>query len=147
MPISEYKGEQIALSSGRLFFNSRSDSIFLNAFQYINLSAGDKVTIDVGVVDTDKEENIFLVNSPKIQFGLDSKGTAEPITKAEQLDNTLTNIMESLATYVDMLQACSQIADPAMAQMLKIPNDHLKSKFREIKKNFDNFKSKISFTI
>jgi hypothetical protein len=55
--------------------------------------------------------------------------------------------MESLATYVDMLQACSQIADPAMAQMLKIPNDHLKSKFREIKKNFDNFKSKISFTI
>ena len=64
--IKTYDGEQIVLSSGRLVFNSRSDSTFISSRQYINLSAGDKVTIDVGPVDSDDEENMFLVNAPRI---------------------------------------------------------------------------------
>ena len=64
--IKGYSGEQIVLSSGRLVFNSRSNDIYLNSKRYINLSAGDKVTIDVGNVDSDNEANMFLVNAPRV---------------------------------------------------------------------------------
>ena len=53
--IKEYAGEQVIISSNRLVFNARKDSILISSNQYINLSAGDKVTIDVGTVDSDSE--------------------------------------------------------------------------------------------
>ena len=62
--IKQHTGEQIILSSGRLVLNSRSNDVYLNSKRYINLSAGDKVTIDVGAIDSDNEENMFLVNAP-----------------------------------------------------------------------------------
>ena len=140
--IKTYSGEQILLSSGRLVFNSRSDSIFLTSKQYINLSAGDKVTIDVGNVDSDNEENMFLVNAPRVQFGLDKNGSAEPVVKGEQLDDILTEMMQALADYSDMVTALA-ISPPLLASA----SGFLKGRFQEIKLKLDDFKSPTSFTI
>ena len=145
--IKTYNGEQILLSSGRLVLNSRSDSIFISSRQYINLSAGDKVTIDVGAIDSDNEENMFLVNAPIIQFGLDKNGVAEPIVKGEQLDQIITQLMEAISTYTDMVQSAALTPGPIMAAMLGPANSFLKSRFQQIKYNLDNFKSTNSFTI
>lgn len=145
--IKTYSGEQIVLSSGRLVLNSRSDSTFISSRQYINLSAGDKVTIDVGSVDSDNEENMFLVNAPRVQFGLDKNGVAEPIVKGEQLDQIMTQLMEAISTYTDMVQSAALTPGPIMAAMLGPANSFLKSRFQQIKYNLDNFKSTNSFTI
>ena len=145
--IKTYNGEQILLSSGRLVLNSCSDSIFISSRQYINLSAGDKVTIDVGAIDSDNEENMFLVNAPIIQFGLDKNGVAEPIVKGEQLDQIITQLMEAISTYTDMVQSAALTPGPIMAAMLGPANSFLKSRFQQIKYNLDNFKSTNSFTI
>jgi uncharacterized protein (DUF2345 family) len=140
--IKTYSGEQILLSSGRLVFNSRSDSIFLTSKQYINLTAGDKVTIDVGNIDSDNEENMFLVNAPRVQFGLDKNGSAEPVVKGEQLDDILTEMMQALADYSDMVTALA-ISPPLLASA----SGFLKGRFQEIKLKLDDFKSPTSFTI
>lgn len=140
--IKTYSGEQVVLSSGRLVLNSRSDSIFLTSRQYINLTAGDKVTIDVGKTDSDNEQNMFLVNAPRVQFGLDKNGLPEPIVKGEQLDEILTEIMTAMADYSDMVAALA-----AVPPLLVIPARFLKGRFQEIKANLDNFKSPNSFTI
>lgn len=140
--IKTYSGEQILLSSGRLVFNSRSDSIFLTSRQYINLSAGDKVTIDVGDIDSNNEENMFLVNAPRVQFGLDKNGLAEPLVKGEQLDEILTEMMLTVSTYSDMVAALA-----AVPPLLVIPARFLKGRFQEIKSKLDDFKSPTSFTI
>jgi hypothetical protein len=145
--IKTYEGEQIVLSSGRLVFNSRSDSTFISSRQYINLSAGDKVTIDVGPIDSDNEENMFLVNAPRVQFGLDKNGVAEPIVKGEQLDQIMTQLMEAISSYTDMVQAAALTPGPIMSAMLGPANSFLKSRFQQIKFNLDNFKSTNSFTI
>jgi hypothetical protein len=147
MSIQAYKGEQIQLSSGRLVFNARSDSTFISSRQYINLSAGDKVTIDVGNEDSDNEQNMFLVNAPRMQFGLDRNGVPEPIVKGEQLDQVLTQLMKAISTYTDMVQSAALTPGPIMAAMLIPANSFLKSRFRQIKYNLDNFKSTNSFTI
>jgi hypothetical protein len=140
--IKGYSGEQIVLSSGRLVFNSRSNDIYLNSKRYINLSAGDKVTIDVGTVDSDNETNMFLVNAPRVQFGLDKNGSAEPVVKGEQLDDILTEMMQALADYSDMVTALA-ISPPLLASA----SGFLKGRFQEIKLKLDDFKSPTSFTI
>jgi hypothetical protein len=140
--IKGYSGEQIVLSSGRLVFNSRSNDIYLNSKRYINLSAGDKVTIDVGNVDSDNEANMFLVNAPRVQFGLDKNGSAEPVVKGEQLDDILTEMMQALADYSDMVTALA-ISPPLLASA----SGFLKGRFQEIKLKLDDFKSPTSFTI
>lgn len=140
--INQYTGEQIVLSSGRLVFNARANDVYLNAKRYINFSAGDKVTIDVGNIDSDDEQNMFLVNAPRMQFGLDKNGVAEPIVKGEQLDEILSQLMEALATYSDM--AAVAVAVPETAP---IAAKFLQGRFQGIKANLENFKSTKSFTI
>jgi hypothetical protein len=140
--INQYKGEQIVLSSGRLVFNSRVNDIYLNAKRYINFSAGDKVTIDVGNIDSDDEMNMFLVNAPRIQFGLDKNGVVEPIVKGEQLDEILSQLMEALAEYSDMVATSSSV--PGVAP---VAAKFIQGRFQGIKANLENFKSTKSFTI
>jgi hypothetical protein len=140
--IKQHTGEQIILSSGRLVFNSRANDIYLNAKRYINFSAGDKVTIDVGNIDSDDEMNMFLVNAPRMQFGLDKNGAAEPIVKGEQLDEILSQLMETLAMYSDMVAAT--VAVPAT---VATSATFLKGRLQGIKANLENFKSTKSFTI
>lgn len=147
MSVTKYTGKQIQLSSGRLIFNARSDSAFLSARQYINLSAGDKVTIDVGNEDSDNEQNMFLVNAPRMQFGLDRNGVPEPIVKGEQLDIILSDMMKAISTYGTMIQAAALLPAPLMAAAIRPANSFLNGRFRQIKINLKNFKSTNSFTI
>jgi hypothetical protein len=145
--IKTYKGEQVVLSSGRLVLNARSNDIYLNSQRYINLSAGDKVTIDVGSIDSDNEQNMFLVNAPKMQLGLERYGVPEPIVKGEQLDLLLTDLLDTLSTYSDLVQAAAVVPGPLMAVMLQPATAYLKGRIQQIKINIDNFKSEKSFTI
>ena len=145
--IKTYSGEQIVLSSNRLIFNARDNDTYINSKRYINLSAGDKVTIDVGPNDSDNEENMFLVNAPKIQFGLDRYGLAEPVVKGEQLDLVLTELMTAISTYSTMVQAAAIVPGPLMALMLTPATQFLTGRLQKIKFDLANFKSEKSFTI
>jgi hypothetical protein len=145
--IKEYAGEQVIISSNRLVFNARKDSILISSNQYINLSAGDKVTIDVGTVDSDDEQNMLLVNAPRVQFGLNSKGkTVEPIAKAEALEEVLNDLMEVLEEYSKMVASSC----PPFIPGLQAAQTYLTANFTSIKADLaesGNVKSDTSFTI
>jgi hypothetical protein len=140
--IKTYSGEQIVLSSGRLVFTSRSNDIYFNSKRYINLSAGDKVTIDVGTIDSDNKQNMFLVNAPKMQLGLERYGVVEPITKANELEKILINLMDAISTYSELVTALASVPPT-----LFVAEVFLKGRLAEIKINMNNFKSDKSFTI
>jgi hypothetical protein len=140
--IKTYSGEQIVLSSGRLVFTSRSNDIYFNSKRYINLSAGDKVTIDVGTIDSDNKQNMFLVNAPKMQLGLERYGVVEPITKANELEKILINLMDAISTYSELVTALAPVPPT-----LFVAEVFLKGRLAEIKINMNNFKSDKSFTI
>jgi hypothetical protein len=139
--------EKIVLSSGRLIFNSRFDDTYLSAKRYINLSAGDKVTIDVGPDDSDNEENMFLVNAPRIQFGLGRNGSPEPIVKGDALEEVLTDLMTAIATYSTMVQSAAIVPGPIMAVLLTPATAKLNGDLQAVKIKIQTFKSKNSFTI
>jgi hypothetical protein len=145
--IKEYAGEQVIISSNRLVFNARKDSVLISAYQNINLSAGDKVTIDVGTIDSDDKENMFLVNAPRVQFGLDSKGkTVEPIAKANALERVLNDLMEVLEIYSQMVA----VSAPPFILGLQAAQTYLTTNFTIIKADLaeiGNVKSDTTFTI
>jgi len=140
--IKTYRGEQIQLASGRLVFNAKINDVYVNAKRYINLAAGDKVTIDVGSIDSDNEENMFLVNAPKMQLGLERYGIVEPIVKGEELDKILSSLMEALSEYSNMVAILAPT--PSLAFL---PPKFLQGRLQNIKEQLDNFKSTKSFTI
>lgn len=139
--------EKIVLSSGRLIFNARVDDTYISAKRYINLSAGDKVTIDVGPDDSDNEENMFLVNAPRMQLGLGRNGVPEPIVKGEALDEVLTDLMTAIASYSSMVQAAAIVPGPLMAVMLAPATAKLTGDLQAVKIKIKTFKSEKSFTI
>jgi hypothetical protein len=146
--IREYAGEQIILASNRLVFNARLDSILLSSRQYINLSAGDKVTIDVGVIDTDNEQNMFLVNAPRIQFGLGiTAKTIEPVVKGDKLEEVLNDIIQALIEYSTNVST----SVPPWSPLLKIAELKLTGDLNRIKNNkikpAGSIKSDVTYTI
>jgi hypothetical protein len=145
--IREYSGKQIIISSNRLVFNSSKDSIILTSAQFINLSSTEKVTIDVGPTDSTDQNNMFLVNAPKVQFGLNSKGrTVEPIVKGDSLEKTLNDLMSAIEMYSDMVTA----SVPPFSPLLAVASTTLKAKLAIVKSELaskGNVKSDTSYTI
>lgn len=146
--IQEYDGQQVILTSDRLVFVSKNNEhILLNSSGVIHMNSQLGIYLDIGVNDDTDQEKQFLVNAPKVQFGLDINGVAEPIVKGEQLDQILTQLMEAISLYADLVQAAAIVPGPLMSAMLTPANQMLKGKFQQIKLNLDNFKSNNSFTI
>ena len=141
--IREYDGQQVILTSDRLVFVSKNgEHILLNSSGVIHATSQLGVYIDVGNEDDEDTEKQFLINAPKIQLGIDRNGTPEPVVKGEQLDEILTEMMQALADYSDMVTALA-ISPPLLASA----SGFLKGRFQEIKLKLDDFKSPTSFTI
>jgi len=90
---------------------------------------------------------MFLVNAPKMQLGLDINGQAEPITKADELEGVLNDLIDAISTYSDMVQAAAIAPGPLMAALLIPATTMLKGKLFQVKADMINFKSEKSFTI
>jgi hypothetical protein len=141
--IREYNGQQVILTSDRLVFVSKNgEHILLNSSGVVHTTAQHGVYIDVGNEDEEDTEKQFLVNAPKMQLGIDRNGTPEPITKADELELILKDMMQATADYADMVAALASIPP-----LLVIPTKFLKGKFQGINRRLKNFKSEKSFTI
>lgn len=129
MSNQNYNGEQILLSSERLVFNSTNDDIQFKSKGIIHLSAGNSVRLDVGPKGTTDPTNFFIVNSPYIQFGYDTKGrTVEPVPKADALESTVNDQNDAIANYSKLMEAA--VAFPPLAV---VASAYLKLKMANVK--------------
>jgi hypothetical protein len=119
---SQYEGEQIILSSGRLILNGRSDSVFLSSNQYIHINANEGVYIDVGPEDTDNIVNKFYINSPLIQLGDEKKGNLQAVVKADDLKQILTEMVNAINNFNELAATSTKLPPvyAAAADFLKI---------------------------
>ena len=142
---SQYEGEQIILSSGRLILNGRSDSIFLSANQYIHINANEGIYIDIGPKDTDNEANKLYVNAPLIQLGDEKNGNLQAVVKADDLKQ----VFEKLFNVIN--ESNSIIATSAkLPPVYTTGANYLKAQLTVILQSLDNpnfFKSNITKTI
>ena len=93
-----YQGKQAIISSDRILFNAKEDSILLFSNKVIGFSTNGSFHFDTG----DNEENKFIVNAPNIYLGLQDNGNY-PIDSALLGDKTEEWLRELLDMVEGML--------------------------------------------
>ncbi len=107
-----YQGKQVIITSDRLIFNSREDSIF-SSDSTIAFSTNKDFHINTSDGSTGK----FAVNSPKIHLGLvksNSNLADNPAVKGQELEQLLMDIL-------DHLNQLYTIAIPTLHQITTLP--------------------------
>lgn len=94
--IYEYSGNQTLLSSDRLTFNARKDSIFMSSFQFLHFGAGDTITFSTNNNIHLSAETRVVIDSPIIKLGTDIDEDTEPIVKGDQLVDFLKQLMVAI---------------------------------------------------
>ena len=87
-----YIGNQVILSSDRLIFNAKTDSILLYSDKAIGFSTNGSFHFDT----SSEEGSQFIVNSPKIYLGLtfDNKLPEQSAVLGDELIESLDEILD-----------------------------------------------------
>jgi hypothetical protein len=129
-------GEQIILNSGRLLFNSKTDSILLSSADTINLNA-------VNSLNVDAPKSIF--NSKEIYLG--DKNATEPVILGDKFLGDLQKLLLSL------IKLSSALATPIGTPFPFVPNASIPGpatdtqiKAQNMLNKIQQYKSKVSKT-
>lgn len=93
---SQYKGEQIILSSGRIVFNAKYDSVMFFAKKALAFSSAGTFNID--------SDDYTIINAPKIYLGLLAHQEREPLLLGNKTNDLLIDLIESIKTFTDLIK-------------------------------------------
>ena len=105
VPEFPYKGDQAIITSGRVLFNAKDDSVLFFAAKSIGFSTAGSIHFN--------SDDVCIINSPKIYLGLNA---TEPLVKGNQLTSYLQDLNESLATVANAMKGMTGL--PAGSPML-----------------------------
>lgn len=145
---STYNKHQAILTSGRLIFNAREDNLFLLSKKDIALSSGGDIHINVGPKGS--KNNILIVNSPKIQFGLDSvKNPLESVAKGDSAVNSLNSLINLLVAFMASTIGSTAVGGGGVSSLPAISNaaDEFIKRVEAVKKDLEKIKSSTTFTV
>ena len=132
---NEYVEDQVILNSGRLLFNSKSDSILLSSNQSINLNSINSVNIDTTTLS---------IQSDKILLG--SKNATEAVLLGDKTVDTLKDIVTEVTSVFNQLQSLiGNMGVPFVP--LNAAAIAANTKLEAIKNTLDQLKSKQNFTV
>jgi hypothetical protein len=111
-PEFPYKGNQVIITSERLFFHSRKDGIFLFGKATIGLSS-------VGTINIDSNEGIKM-NAPYIELGLDAQIFGESAVLGDTLTSILSKLNTALSIVANGLSKVDGSSEESVATSLSI---------------------------
>lgn len=127
-PAKDYRGDQIILNSGRLFLNSKTDSIFLSSPQSINLNSQKTLNVDTEEVS---------IQAEKILLG--SKDAKEPVLYGDRTVDMLGDIIDLLEEL--LTASASASASGAPIATLNAVGILQQNTIGYLKQNLENLKS------
>jgi hypothetical protein len=134
-PPEEYNKPQAILDSGRLLFNAKEDSILMFSSKAISLSSVSSVNIDTGK---------FIVNSDRIDLGLDAE---EPLLRGNKTVNLLSELLNTLESVATNLQQTVSTPPNSPLPLLQISGAELKATVRKLKRQLEDLKSNQNYTL
>ena len=93
---SQYDKEQIILSSGRILFNAKLDSVMFFAKKSIALSSAGTINLD--------SDSHTIVNSPKIYLGLQAHKEKEPLLLGNKTNELLKDLLLSIKEFTNLIK-------------------------------------------
>jgi len=115
-PQFPYNGKQIIFNSDRVLINSKNDSILLFSSKVISLSSNEGIHFN-----TEKE---FIVNSSKIQLGIDA---TEPLVRGNKFKNLMNKLLLDLENVGDQLFTATDSNGNAIPSVQTAGNSLIKS--------------------
>ena len=91
--IYQYQDNQTLITSDRIIFNARKESIFTSAFQYLHFGAGNTITFSTSNNIHLSAETRTVIDSPIIKLGTDDNEQTEPLVLGDQLVSFLNELM------------------------------------------------------
>jgi hypothetical protein len=132
----KFAGEQIILNSGRLLFNTKTDSILFSSKKTINLNSVESVNID---------SPTFIVNSKNIFLG--DKNATEPVILGNTFLNDLKQLLNQLITLSTALQSPIGTPGPSAPNLIIAgPAQAMSINAQNMLNRINNYKSKVSKT-
>jgi hypothetical protein len=143
--IREFTGDQVIMTSDRLIFNTKTDNIILSTKKDIVMSTGGAVHINVGPSSGAKaSNNFYIVNSPKIQLGLNN---TEPVAKGQKAADLINKVLNALAELANSLTTATGIGVGTVTEpSVNAAGAKLQSTIINIQKDVEGIKSSITFT-
>ena len=135
---SQYKGNQVIINGGRLYFNAKEESVLISAKESVGINAK---TINLDAID------YFCVDSKKIYLGKAARTSTikEPVVLGKQLENWLTSLLNTLEVVATAMEL-AKTTDGKSIISLNTTGPMLRSTAQSLKKQFSIFKSKKVFT-
>jgi hypothetical protein len=132
----KFAGEQIILNSGRLLFNTKTDSILFSSKKTINLNSVEGVNVD---------SPRFVVNSKNIFLG--DKNATEPVILGNTFLNDLRQLLNQLITLSTALQSPIGTPGPSAPNLIIAgPAQAMVTNAQNMLNRINNYKSKVSKT-
>jgi hypothetical protein len=132
----KFAGEQIILNSGRLLFNTKTDSILFSSKKTINLNSVESVNVD---------SPTFVANSKNIFLG--DKNATEPVILGNTFLNDLQQLLNQLITLSTALQSPIGTPGPSAPNLIIAgPAQAMVTNAQNMLNRINNYKSKVSKT-
>ena len=132
----KFAGEQIILNSGRLLFNTKTDSILFSSKKTINLNSVESINID---------SPTFVVNSKNIFLG--DKNATEPVILGDTFLRDLKQLLTQLITLSTALQSPIGTPGPSAPNLIIAgPAQAMVTNANNMLNRINNYKSKVSKT-
>jgi hypothetical protein len=133
---SRFTGEQIILNSGRLVFNSKSDSILLSSKKTINLNSIESINLDSPKT---------IIQSKEVYLG--DKMATEPIILGNKFLTDLSSLLTQIIALSSALQTPIGTPVPFVPNIaIPIPAVNVSSKASAMLQSIEKYKSKVSKT-
>lgn len=108
-----YKGSQVIINSGRLFFNSKEEGIYLSATEDVGINAA-----RVGI---DGEEYVAL-DATKVYLGTEAFGEREPVLLGQTSIDWLDDFLSQFEILIKTMSSMPSAPPPAIAVMKSTAN-------------------------
>lgn len=135
----QFKGNQVVINGGRLYFNAKEESAFISAKESIGLNANN--------VNLDATE-YFCVDAKKIYLGVKARtatsSVQQPAVLGKQLENWLGALLDALDAVATSMSSASAVGAGPVTQ-LNATGPILKSTIQSLKTQYKLFKSKKVF--
>ena len=133
---NQFTGEQIILTSGRLLFNSKNDSILFSSAKTINLNSLEDVVI---------ESPKTIIQSENIYLG--DKSASEPIILGNKFLNDMSKLLTQIIALSTAMQTPIGSGIPFVPNAaIPVPAVQLQLQANQMLNSIETYKSKISKT-
>lgn len=137
---NQYKGNQIIVNAGRLYFNAKEENVLISAKQSIGLNAN---TLNLDAID------YFCIDAKTIYLGAKARtatqSVQQPVVLGKQLENWLSSLLFTLDSVATAMTSASAVGAGPVTQLNAV-GPILKARVQSLRTQFKVFQSKKVFT-